>query len=70
MNKKEIARLIKVLETQGFSVTKTRKGHWLVRDPEGHVIATLASTPSDTRGFANSVARLRRAGFIWPPKGR
>jgi hypothetical protein len=70
MNKKEIRRLIRALEDQGFTVQPTRKNHWLVRDLEGKVIATLASTPSEHRGLANAIARLRRSGFIWPPKGR
>jgi predicted RNA binding protein YcfA (HicA-like mRNA interferase family) len=70
MKRKEINRLIRVLEDQGFTAEKTRKGHWLVRSPEGRVIATLAATPSDHRSIINSIARLRKAGFIWPPKDR
>lgn len=69
-NKKETKDLIKALEAQGFTVSKTRKNHYAVRDAEGRFITTLASTPSDRRGFYNAIARLRRAGFIWPPKGR
>lgn len=65
MNKKEIARIIEALEDQGFSATRTAKNHWLIRNAENRVVATLASTPSDRRGLANSIARLRRAGFIW-----
>jgi len=67
MADKDMKRLIKVLRQQGFTVDPTAKGHWLVRNAEGRVVATLAGTGSDHRGFANALARLRRAGLIWPP---
>lgn len=63
-------RLIKALEAQGFDVERTRKGHWLVRNADGLAVATIAGTASDHRSLANVIARLRRAGFIWPPPPR
>lgn len=66
----EINRLIRALETQGFQVERRGSGHWLVRDAGGRAVATLAATPSDGRGFRNAIAKLRRAGLIWPPPKR
>lgn len=68
MNKKEIKDLLKALEAQGFKVSKTRNNHYAVRNAKGEFITTLASTPSEYKGYANGIARLRRAGFVW--KGR
>lgn len=65
---KETKELIKALEAQGYSVQRTRNSHWLIRNPEGKAIATMASTPSDPRSMKNAIAALRRHGFRW--KGR
>lgn len=59
----ELARLVKALQAQGFTVTKTAKNHLLVRDPTGRAITTLAGTPSDWRSTRNGIATLKRAGF-------
>lgn len=64
----DMTRLIKVLRSQGFTVTRTAKGHWLVRNADGEFVTTLAGTPSDNRGWKNALAALKRAGLIWPPK--
>lgn len=68
MNRKEIKELIKALRAQGFQVSENKNRHYTVRTAHGEFITTLASTPSEYRGFANTIARLRRAGFVW--KGR
>lgn len=66
----DLRRLIKALESQGFSVERTSKGHWLVRNAQGQAIVTLAGTASEYRGWKNALARLKRAGLIWPPPKR
>jgi len=66
----DMTRLIKALREQGFVVTRTGKGHWLVRNANGDFVTTLAGTPSEYRGWKNAIAKLRRAGFIWPPRKR
>lgn len=66
---KEMRRLIKALEDQGFEIIRTKRGHIKVRR-DGRVIATLSSTPSDWRSLRNGIAYLRRAGFRWPPPDR
>ena len=67
---KELRQLLKAAESQGFTVTATRSGHWLVRDPAGRAVATIAGTSSDHRSWRNAVAELRRAGLQWPVRKR
>lgn len=62
---KDLRKVIKALEAQGFSVEKTRNGHYKVRNAQGELVCTMAGTPSDGRSFLNSLAALRRAGFTW-----
>lgn len=64
----DLRKLLKALEEQGFSVERTKAGHWLVRNPEGRAVATIAGTASDHRSMKNALAYLRRAGFVWPPR--
>ena len=66
----DMTRLLQALEDQGFVVTRTGKGHWLVRNGEGDFVTTLTRTPSEYRGWQNALSRLRRAGLIWPPPTR
>lgn len=63
-----MSELLRELDRQGFSRRMTKRGHHLVYTPDGRVITTLPSTPSDPRSMKNAVAVLRRAGFEW--KGR
>jgi hypothetical protein len=63
----DIRKLLKAAENQGFTVERTAKNHWLIRNADGLAVATVASTPSDHRTWANTLARLRRAGLRWPP---
>ncbi len=63
---KDLRKIVKALEAQGFEVAVTSKGHLLV-SREGAVIAVLAGTASDWRSLRNGLAPLKRAGFRWPP---
>jgi len=65
---KDMKKLIQALEAQGYVVTYTRKGHPMVHTADRVFITTMASTPSERRGWRNAIAALRRHGFIWPPK--
>lgn len=69
MGDKEIDQIVRELQRQNFTVTRSGKGRWIVRAPGGHRAATLPGTPGDRRGLLNALAHLRRAGFIWPPHG-
>jgi hypothetical protein len=64
---KDLKKIAKALEAQGFEVEETKRGHLMVfRD--GRLVATFAGTPSDWRSLKNGLAKLKRAGFDWPPK--
>lgn len=55
-------KLVRALDRQGFTTTRTRRGHFAVRR-DGLIVAVLAGTPSDWRSTRNVLAQLRRAGF-------
>lgn len=55
--------LIKKVEAQGFEVTRTKKGHWMVKK-NGAGVTTIPGTASDHRGLKNVKAQLKRAGYI------
>jgi len=64
---KDLRKIVKALQAQGFNVETTTKGHLAVyRD--GALIATFSGTASDWRSIRNTLAPLKRAGFRWPPK--
>ncbi|MFF2184594.1 hypothetical protein [Streptomyces sp. NPDC058155] len=60
---KEVRDLIKRVEAQGFEVTRTKKGHYMVRKG-GEPVTIISGTPSDHRSLKNSKAHLKRAGYI------
>ncbi|MER6522618.1 hypothetical protein ABT246_38030 [Streptomyces sp. NPDC001553] len=62
---KDIKKLIKELKRQGFDVDTTTGNHSRV-SLNGRFVTTLASTPSNVRGWKNAIAVLRRHGFAWP----
>lgn len=63
---KDLKKIVKALEAQGFETRVTKRGHLQVlRD--GREVATFSGTSSDWRGMKNSIADARRAGFKWPP---
>jgi hypothetical protein len=61
--KKELRTLLRELESQGFAVRRSHKGHLLIQQ-DGRIVASFASTPSDWRSFRNSIAQLRHVGFV------
>lgn len=64
---KDMRKLIKAAEAQGFDVELSKKGHPLFYK-SGRLIATGSGSASDRRSLQNVIAPLRRAGFEWPPK--
>ncbi|WP_163275310.1 hypothetical protein [Cellulomonas iranensis] len=64
---KDLRKIVKALETQGFEVTTTKRGHLMVAR-DGEVIATFSGTASDWRSIRNGLAPLKRAGFRYPPQ--
>jgi hypothetical protein len=63
---KDLRKMVKALQAQGFEVEVTSKGH-IVVSRGGKLIATFSGTASDWRSIRNGLAPLRRAGFRWPP---
>lgn len=64
---KDLKKIVKALEAQGFVIEVTKKQHIMVfRD--GRAVATFSGTASDFRSMRNSIADARKAGFEWPPK--
>lgn len=60
-----LRKLEKALKAQGFTVEPTKGNHWEVRGSNGIRATTYAGTSSDRRGDKNSLAQLKRAGFVW-----
>lgn len=65
---KDTKKLLAEAQRQGFVVRYNRKGHAEVCDQDGRKITTFAGSASDYRSWRNSLAPLRRAGFVWPPR--
>jgi len=57
----------KAARAQGWTVTRTSKGHpkFIPPDPSQHIVIG-SGTPSDQRALRNLIAELRRQGFVWP----
>lgn len=67
MKKKDLRKILRALEDQGFEVTRTAKGHWIVRK-DGRRVTTFSGSPADPRSYPNSLAAARRAGFDYGRK--
>lgn len=64
--RKDLKKVVKALEAQGFEVRVTKRGHVAVyRD--GRFVVMFAGTASDWRSMKNSITRAKRHGFRWPP---
>jgi hypothetical protein len=64
--RKDLRKVVKALEEQGFDVTVTTKQHYMVWR-KGEYVTTLPGTPSDHRSMRNAIAKAKRLGFRWPP---
>lgn len=62
---KDTSKLIKELRKQGFTAVRSKGSqHWKIYNSEGRLVCSMASTPSDHRSLLNSIAHLKRAGFV------
>lgn len=59
---KDMKKLIAQLEAQGFAAVIRKTGHVIVVK-DGVKVTTFSGTPSDHRGWKNSMSYLKRAGF-------
>lgn len=64
---KELREILREAERQGWRVVRGSK-HFKLYAPDGKTIVTAPTTPSDWRAIRDVIARMRRAGFRWPPK--
>lgn len=64
---KDMRKIVKALEAQGFEV-RTTKRQMLAVYRDGEFVAMFAGNASDWRAIRNALAPLKRAGFQWPPK--
>lgn len=67
---KDTRKILNEAQRQGFTGRTTSTGHAQVRGTDGQVVAVFAGTASDVRSTRNGLARLKRAGFLWPPRKR
>lgn len=63
---KTLRKLVRDLQVSGYQVKRTSKGHLLVLR-NGRVVTGFAGTPSDRRSWNNSLAPLKRDGFVANP---
>jgi len=63
----DVQILIRKLKEQGFTVAQAKNSHYKVYK-DGRLVGTLPATPGDWRSLRNSIAVLRRNGFVY--KGR
>lgn len=66
----DLGAILRAAQHQGFTVRQTRRGHWMVRNPQGRVVTVFSGSASDRRALRNGLAQLRRAGFVWPPPSK
>jgi hypothetical protein len=64
---KDLKKIVEALIAQGFTVTVSRRAHYIVRK-NGMFVTTFTGTGKDYRGMRNAIADARRFGFQWPPK--
>ena len=66
---KQLKALIKTARDQGWRVERRSKHYLLFPRDRSMPPIMVPTTPSSHRTPANTIARLKRAGLIWPPTG-
>lgn len=61
---KNLRKLIKDLEAQGWRVEPSRSG-WKCFSPDGVTVVTIHRTPSDHRAGKNILSELRKGGYSY-----
>lgn len=67
---KEVREVVEEAGLQGWRVEVQSNGHVRLFAPNGVGMVWVAGTPSDHRWKANTIAKMRRHGFVWPPPKR
>jgi len=69
-SRNELAEVLIAAEEQGWTVDRTAKSHYrLVPPGPGDIVICSSSPRSSKRERAQTLSRMRRSGFIWPPRG-
>lgn len=63
----DIRKIEKALTQQGWTIQISSKNYRRYYAPNGDYVTDYPSTPSSQRRLLNTLAALKRAGFIWPP---
>lgn len=58
-------RVVKEARSQGWRVEQTKGNHWRFYAPDGVHIVHGPGTPSVRRSIDNTIAELRKYGFVW-----
>lgn len=59
----DLEQVRKKAEIQGWRYSRTSSGHHQFYSPDKESIVTTSGTPSDTRGWLNFLADMKRAGY-------
>ena len=57
--------LFSALIDQGYVITVTASGRYIVRNRKGDYVTVISPTSKDGRALSNALAALRRDGFHW-----
>lgn len=60
---KRAKNLVKALEAEGWRVERKKNAYMAFPPDKGKQQVTFHLTSSDSRWYANTIARLRRSGF-------
>ena len=60
---KEVKKLVKELEQQGWRVEERRSSRLMAYSPDGVTMVPIHKTPGDRKSLKNLVGQLRRGGY-------
>lgn len=63
MANKDVAKIVKAAESQGFRVKRVKSGHFHFWAPNGEYVCNLSGTPGSQREVTNKLQKLRKAGL-------
>jgi hypothetical protein len=63
---KELRKIAKAAEDQGWRIEETKKGHRFVPPDKTQPAVQAHGTPSDVRAQRNLLSQLKRSGLMWP----
>lgn len=66
--KKEVLEIVEEAIRQGWRAKKLESGHYMLFPPNGDRAVTIGGTPSDRKWRINTIKRMQKSGFQWPPE--